>query len=112
MASYTFADITAAQAAAFTTGNADSILFATGVTASAVTVTYVPQVPASGASPAIYAHIDVSYNGRTVSFGGAAADFTGFGTGSNFQFTDGSKLMIGANTADSWLTGDSDNDVI
>nr|QQZ49885.1 hypothetical protein JKL49_24800 [Phenylobacterium glaciei] len=89
MANYFFDTITAAQQAAFT--DADTLVFANGATATAVSVAYVPAV---GASPA---RIDVTYAGRTISLNPDGTHVNG----DNFLsiFGDNSKLLIGGGSA-------------
>ena len=84
MANYFFDTITAAQQAAFTSG--DNLVFTGAATATRVSVTY---VAAAGASPA---RIDLTYAGRTISLDPAnmAVDYTAS------LFPDSSRLVIGA----------------
>ena len=81
MADYTFETITAAQALAYTAGG-DSLAFAPGTNASAITVFY---VPAAGADPA---RVSITVNGVTKIFG------TGI-YGETSTTTTGSILYIG-----------------
>ena len=83
MANYFFDTITPAQAASFSA--TDTLVFANGATATAVSVAYVPAVGAS------LARIDVTYAARTVSFDPLVL------TNDNFLsiFGDNSKLLIG-----------------
>lgn len=80
MATYRFSTITPAQALAIT---ADDTVVVDGFSATAATVVVAFQ-------PNNAATVDVTFGGRTVSFGPAAA-----GSGDIFTFGDGSELYIG-----------------